>query len=146
MARGRVLAGARKAGAVTARDRRVLQDDGHRWVVVLFRLVSLWMRLHVPEERASCQDRQRQRSSGRSNQQQRQRQQQQQQRARRAARRDQQQHDAGAVELQFVLVRVGQASWGERRQPVGGGQAVHTAGVSVQEGCECKVLGVCGGS
>ena len=114
---------------------------------MVFRLVSLWMRLHVPEERASGQDRQRQRSSGRSNQQQRQqRQQQQQQRARRAARRDQQQHDAGAVELQFVLVRVGQASWGERRQPVGGGQAVHTAGVSVQEGCECKVLGVCGGS
>jgi hypothetical protein len=24
--------------------------------------------------------------------------------------------------------------------------AVHTAGVSVQEGCECNVLGVCGGS
>ena len=29
--------------------------DGHRWVVVVFRLVSLWMRLHVPEERASSQ-------------------------------------------------------------------------------------------
>lgn len=34
----------------------------------------------------------------------------------------------------------------QRAQPVGGQQAVHTAGVSVQEGCECKVLGVCGGS
>lgn len=54
------------------------------------------------------------------------------------------QRSAATVELQFV--RAGQAGWGERRQPVGGGQAVHTAGVSVQEGCECKVLGVCGGS
>lgn len=107
------------------------------------------MRLHVPEERASGQDSSGSAavavagaasSDGSSSSSKRQ------QRARRAARRDQQQHDAGAVELQFVLVRVGQASWGERRQPVGGGQAVHTAGVSVQEGCECKVLGVCGGS
>lgn len=29
---------------------------GLRWVVVVFRLASLWMRLHVPEERASGQD------------------------------------------------------------------------------------------
>lgn len=121
---------------------------GLRWVVVVFRLASLWMRLHVPEERASGQDSSGSAavagaasSNGSSSSSSK-----RQQRARRAARRDQQQHDAGAVELQFVLVRVGQASWGERRQPVGGGQAVHTAGVSVQEGCECKVLGVCGGS
>lgn len=54
MARGGACAGARKAGAVTARDRRVLRD-GHMWVVVVFRLEWLWMRLHVPEERASSQ-------------------------------------------------------------------------------------------
>lgn len=50
---------------MTARDRRVLRDDGHRWVVVVFRLEWLWMRLHVPEERASGQDRRSRAAAGR---------------------------------------------------------------------------------
>lgn len=111
---------------MTARNRRVLRDDGHRWVVVVFRLRSLWMRLHVPEERAR---RPRQKEHARVSQ-----------------------TAEHKTELQFCAgsVRAGQACWGGAAAGASrwaaGRQAIHTAGVSVQEGCECKVLGVCGGS